>query len=254
MKYKVVEKEHLTMVNLPARIRETKAYIQNYSEKMTRSELKKIAWDEAWFGFLGDRIFSVLISGLYNRFGQFPKLISVLKDWIDNGIEHYDFNLVCHLHIQLTDPYYRWLTGEYLPERLGAGLGSFNAEIIQPDFISYSTKELKANTFRRLLSNLLRSAVECGLLSGKEHRHFETPIVSTRFFGYLVYTLQEFNFPMSDLCDSPYIKSICGEPEKLKRLLLEGQYKGWWEFNWDMNMFTLTPQYENISLWNEVAE
>ena len=254
MAYDVTTKEHTTMIRMAARINESKIYVQNYSESSTQTELKKAAWDESWFGFLGDSIFAVLISGLYNRFGQFPKLISVLKEWINAEMEHYDFNLVCHLHIQLTDPYYRWLTGEYLPERLDAGLGSFNADLIQPNFVAYSTKELKANTFRRLLSNLLSSAVECGLLSGKAQRQFETPIVSTKFFGYLVYTLQEFNFPMSDLRESPYIKSICNDQAKLKRLLIEGQYKGWWEFNWDMNMFTLIPQYENISLWHEVAE
>ena len=253
MPYEITVKEHTTMIRMAARINESKTYLINYSEALNRSELKNSAWNESWFGFLGDSIFAVLISGLYNRFGQFPKQVSVLKQWINSGIEHYDFNLVCHLHIQLTDPYYRWLTGEYLPERCNSGLGTFNADLIQADFAAYSTKKMKSNTCRRLLSNLLSSAVECGLLSGKAQRQFETPIVSSKLFGYLVYTLQEFNFPMSDLRESPYIQSICSDQEKLKRLLVEGQYKGWWEFNWDMNMFTLTLRYDNISLWYEVT-
>ena len=253
MSYQITTTEHTTMIRMAGRISESKTYIQNFSEGLTNKALKEAAWNENWFGFMGDSIFSCMMTGLFRRFGEYPKLTKILQQWIDAGIEHYDFRLICHLHIQLSDPYYRWLTGEYLPDREQSNLGEFNADLIHVDFAKQSTKELKANTSQRLLKNLIRSADECGLLSGTVNKKIECPIVSTKFFAYIIYVLQEFSFPMSELPESPYIKSVCHDEEKLKRLLIEGQRLGWWEFNWDMNMFTLSPKYMGIESWYEAA-
>jgi hypothetical protein len=245
----IVTKEHMTMLRIGARIEESRSYIRNYQAGYTVKELKLKAWDEQWFGFIPESIFVRLIPAFHSRFGNYPEMVNVIQNGITKGLESYDFKMICNFHIQISDPYYRWFSGDYIPNRLDNGLQEITSTTTAVDFNTKFKKNIKANTLKHFAVNLLNSANDTGLLKGTKLRVTQTPTVTVFFLGYLIYTLGSFDFPMADLINSPFIKSIISEKPRLRSLLTEGQHKGWWEYNWDMNMFNLKLSYQTIKHW-----
>jgi len=249
MKTGIVTNEHMTMLRIAARMDESRSYIRNYNPGCSQKELKAKAWEEQWFGFIPESIFIRLMPALYNRFGKYPEMISVLQQWMDTGLEGFDFKLICNLHIQLSDPYYRWLSGDYIPDRLKNGLNEITSATTAFDFKRRFEKNIKSNTLKHLAVNLLDTATDTGLLKGATQKFVQTPPISALFFGYLIFTLGSFGFPMADLIDSPFIKSIVNDKSRLRTLLTDGQHKRYWEYDWDMNLFNLKLLYPTIDDW-----
>ena len=61
-----------------------------------------------------------LLANFVVRYDASPSALAALRRWGTMTPEAR--RLVCHFHLQLTDPLYRAFTGDFLPERRGAGL------------------------------------------------------------------------------------------------------------------------------------
>lgn len=103
-------------------------------------------------------------------------------------------SLVCHWHLQLTDPLYRLYTGEYLMERWSSPTQSVSLEGSN----EWARKQAytfgwRPNTVRRLASGLLSSATEAGLCrrSGRRERELRLPRVESRDREYLTSLLEK---------------------------------------------------------------
>ena len=73
------------------------------------------AFDEYWFGARSLPRVEVLLANMRARFDAFPAALAVLHGW--PHMEPEARRVICHWHLQLTDPLYRSFTGGYLAER-----------------------------------------------------------------------------------------------------------------------------------------
>ena len=73
------------------------------------------AFDEYWFGARSLARVEVLLANMRARFSAFPSALAVLHGWQHMSPE--TRRVICHWHLQLTDPLYRRFTGAYLVER-----------------------------------------------------------------------------------------------------------------------------------------
>jgi hypothetical protein len=73
------------------------------------------AFDEYWFGARSLSRIQVLLANMHARFDAFPNALHVLQRWPHMSPD--TRRLVCHWHLQLSDPLYRAFTGAYLVQR-----------------------------------------------------------------------------------------------------------------------------------------
>lgn len=97
-------------------------------------------------------------------------------------------NLVCHWHLQLTDPLYRHYTGDYLLKCWSSGTPAVSLEGTAA-WVEKSpvAADWKPNTVRRLASGLMSSASAAGLCDrrGRSERELRLPVVSAADLHYL---------------------------------------------------------------------
>lgn len=255
MNYKISNEASTTMMKVGARLDETRSYLNYFDINNDLKIQKEKAWNEQWFGFLPEQILETVVYSLYQRFGQFSLMTKVLKSWLNKGLDNHDFKLICHFHIQLTEPFYRWATGQYFSQRYNEAYDDIPSTVLakQLEKAFMKEKDLSSQSYQRLAIGILSTARDLGLLKGKAQKLFAKPLVSIEFLGYLIYTLQHFMFPFAELPSSPYIQSILRDESQLKRLLTEGQRKNWWEFNWDHGLFSLYPKFSDIEQWYKEA-
>lgn len=251
MSYLIATEPATTMMKVGARLDETRTYLKLLDLSDDLKTQKTKAWEEQWFGFLAESMLESVVYSLHQRFGQYPLNVQVLKDWSTRGLEAHDFRLICHLHIQCTDLYYRWATGLYFHQRYKQGFDTVSAVQLGKAFeAQYSSqKSLSSQSYQRLARGVLSTARDLGLLKGKNEKFFEQPIVSQAFWGYLLYTLQAFQFPFAQLPESPFVQSIVKDDQHLMALLREGQRKDWWEFHWGQGIFSLSPRFVDLDEW-----
>lgn len=252
--YQASETLSTTMMKIGARLEESRSYFRRAEIDEDATLQKQRAWEEQWFGFLAEPIFETLMFTLQKRFLEFSDCLAVLKAWQEQGLDAHDFKLLVHLHVQLTDPFYRWATGDYFYSRYQEGFDDIPSPILARELNSHFDKELSAQSFIRLSQGILSTARDVGLLKGQKTKNFTQPLVSVAFVGYLVHTLQRFGLPMSHLPESPFARSVLKDENRLRALLREGQNMEWWEFSWDHGVFSLQTQANSLAAWFEGVE
>ncbi|MBM5817493.1 MAG: hypothetical protein FJ083_13190 [Cyanobacteria bacterium K_Offshore_surface_m2_239] len=76
----------------------------------------EVAFEAGWFGHRSLSRMRELLTNLRARYGAFPSALQVLHRWPQMGGDTQ--KLICHWHLQLSDPLYRQFSGTFLPERL----------------------------------------------------------------------------------------------------------------------------------------
>lgn len=252
--YQVVDTPHTGMMKVSLRPDETRTYLRHLDLTENLAQQRARAWEEQWFGFLPEHMFEALSKTLHDRFGSFPALTCVVQRWLSDGLENHDFRLICHLHTQLTDAFYRWGTGVYLPQRYNEGYEDVSTPILSKPLqaeIESSGKFFTPATYTRIAVSILSTARDAGLLTGSQKRKFAAPIVSVDLLAYLLYGLQHFGLAATP--SSPYLRSLLLLPERLRSLLQDGQRRDWWEFNWTPHHFSVQLRYPNLESWYEVT-
>ncbi len=250
--YEIVTKPHMTLISLTSRLEESRAYIERVDLSEKPAVQKKRAWEEKWFGFISEPVFRHLMPALYNRFGRYPSLTEILSRWQkEPGLNQNIFKLICNLHIQLSDPYYRWVTGVYLPKRHEEGFSDASSRILQQQLEYNFNPKFRISTLKKLSRNILTTARDVGLLKGNRTKIITDPLVEPEFMGYLVYALKGFNCPFSRLHESPFIRSIFRQEAAFRALLNAGESRRYWEFNWEPRYFSIHCLYDNIHAWFE---
>ena len=79
----------------------------------------EVAFEAGWFGHRSLTRLRELLTNLRARYEAFPSALQVLHRW--QGMGGDTQKLICHWHLQLSDPLYRQFSGAFLPERLLQG-------------------------------------------------------------------------------------------------------------------------------------
>ncbi|HUE95379.1 MAG TPA: hypothetical protein VMN39_01910 [Longimicrobiaceae bacterium] len=164
------------------------------------------AFEEAWLGPRSLKRTEELLVHLRARYDAFPPALQVLHRW--PSIDPDTRRLICHWHLQLSDPLYRAFTGEYLVQRRD----SLRPEVTSDTVVSWVTTRSgdrwAVSTRVQFASRLLSSAFSAGLLSSNRGaRRIQTQRAGDRALEYLLYLLRQVTFEGS-LLANPYLRSV----------------------------------------------
>jgi hypothetical protein len=163
-------------------------------------------FDEYWFGAKSlDRI-KVLVRSLRLRFDAFSAAHATLHRWPHMCAE--TRRLLCHWHLQLSDPLYRAFTGEYLPTRRLMPLSDVTRAMVV-DWVGRETGTAwTLPTRTQFATNALSAACASGIVVGKrDPRAVTVPVVPNDALGYLLHLLREVEFS-GTLLANPYLASV----------------------------------------------
>ena len=169
------------------------------------------AFEERWFGSKSLHRIKFMLSTFGERFDAFPSALSVLRRW--SQMDASTRVLICHWHVQLSDPLYRRFTGAFLRERRAARTPKVDRDAaIRWVRTTYSDRWSDA-TCVQFASKLLTASSEAGLVSAKrDPRTLHFPKVPDLALAYLLYMLRETRLPASGthgtIVDNPYLGSV----------------------------------------------
>jgi hypothetical protein len=211
-----------------ARLLESREYIQKVRENESLSETSKRALVEGWFGVKSKDMTRRIVAYLYLRYSNYPLAIKILK-FSNDTIDMIDFRMISHFHLLLADPYYRWLTGVYLPSRKQDGFKFVSQEEVIYEFSKIVKSELEPITMKTYCSKLLTTARDVGLLNGKTKKEFEEPVLTERAMLYIFLIWQSMSLPMSDFIGFAFYKSVLNE-DSFIRILERGLVQDFWHY------------------------
>ena len=178
------------------------------------------AFEGGWFGHRSLNRLRELLTNLRARYGAFPVALQVLHSWQHMGGDTQ--KLICHWHLQLSDPLYRRFSGSFLPDRLLQGQPTVSKQQVVTWLGEAGGGRWSGSTRLQLASKLLSTAHSAGLIEGKrDPRPILFPLVLDDALTYLLHLLREVDFEGTVLVN-PYLRSVGLEGvllnDRLKRL------------------------------------
>lgn len=197
---------HTRLMKVALGLEDSRSYWSNIANANRTSDLVTIAFEGRWFGAKSIERVRMLLAHLSFRYDTFPEAIKVLQKW--RTIDLNSMKLVCHLHLQLTDPLYRQFTGVFLPERREGHELTIDREAVVRWIEQTYPERWQRPTKVKFASNLLSICLEVGLLqSRRDPRTLVYPKVTALGLGYLLYLLRGVQF-QGTLSNNPYLASL----------------------------------------------
>lgn len=164
------------------------------------------AYGEWWFGNRSLARVELLMQNMRARFDAFPPALEVLRSWEDLGLD--EARLVCHWHLQLSDPLYRRFTGELLPMLRTSPGATVERDAVITWVREQGLPAWGVATRAQFASKLLSAAHEAGLvLSNRDPRPLGLPTVPDAALAYLLHLLRGLRFE-GTILDNPYLGSV----------------------------------------------
>ena len=166
----------------------------------------KRAFEDYWFGARSYAYVQVLLTNFRARFVAFPDALRTLHRW--RLMSPDTRAILCHWHMQLSDPLYRSFTGDFLVERRQEG----RAEISRDRVVAWVSDQGPGRwtmvTRIQFASKLLSVAYSAGLIaSNRDPRPIVLPRVPDDALVYGLYLLRETRFA-GTLLENPYFISV----------------------------------------------
>lgn len=182
-------------------------------QEVPPKERAAVAFAERWFGTKSEARVRTLIGDLVERFDAFPEALALLSSMTSVPARLRPW--ICHLHVQLADPIYRRFTGELLPTRRAEGYRTIDRPGVARWIDEIEPGRWSAATCNKFASNLLATALEAGLITGRRDPRSLTPKhVPSEAVGYALYLLRSVQIE-GDLLTSPYLRSLGVDLESL---------------------------------------
>ena len=164
------------------------------------------AFEQRWFGSKSLERVRFLLLNMDERYAAFPEALAVLGRW--RSMDASTRQVVCHWHLQLSDPLYRRFTGRFLVERRNAREAKVDLYIVLRWLKSEFPGRWSESTSVKFASNLLSAASEAGLVSPKrDPRKLLLPKVSDTALAYLLHLLRVTRFD-GTWTENPYLASV----------------------------------------------
>jgi hypothetical protein len=162
--------------------------------------------EEFWFGARSAGRVVILLANFRARFDAFPPALEALALW--HAMEPQTRRVICHWHLQLSDPLYRRFTGEFLLERRQRRPAEVSLTPVLQWVGELSASRWGPATRIQFASKLLSSAMAAGLIaSRRDPRPLTLPPIDDLALGYLLYLLKGTRFEGS-LLANPYLHSV----------------------------------------------
>lgn len=200
---------HTRLLRLALGLEESRSYWEHVDPTIPVADRALVAFERRWFGSKSLARGRFLLSSFAGRYDAFPEALEVLRQWraMDAGTRQ----VVCHWHLQLSDPLYRRFTGQFLVER--RGLRDPAAARVDRDVVlRWVKREFPGRwseaTLVQFASKLLSAASEAGVISPKrDPRALLLPRVPDLALAYLMHLLRRTRFA-GTLTENPYLASV----------------------------------------------
>ena len=208
---------HTRLLRITLAVNESQAYWEHDAPDAEPHALVSLAFDARWFGGKSAARVARVLQDMSARYAAFPESLDVLRHW--SAMSAATRRLVCHWHLQLSDPLYRRFSGLFLPERRSRGASAdLTRDLVARWARAEGGDRWAPVTCVQFASKLLSSAFEAGLVaSRRDPRPLATPLVPDDALAYLLYLLRGVRFA-GTLVDNPYLASV-----GLTGLLLEAR-------------------------------
>jgi len=202
---------HTRLVKCALAIEESRAYWEraDLDPPAVTSDEKRRAFEELWFGSRSMGWVEVLLGAMRHRFRAFPESLAVLQRWSATGSLRPETRaLICHWHLQLTDPIYRAFAGEYLVGRHAASRPEVRRLNVVGWLGEHGVDRWSMATRVQIASKLLSCAYAAGLVTT---RRDPRPVAYARVpddaLGYVLHLLRDLRYD-GTIEDNPYLRSV----------------------------------------------
>jgi hypothetical protein len=196
---------HSRLLRCSLCVEESRAYWSQVDPEDPRASASS-AFASSWFGAKSEAWTTELLSNMRVRFDRFPDSLRVLASWRTMPPE--TRHVVCHFHVQLTDPLYRAFTGEFLPARHDALRPDIHRQTVIQWAAEHGPQRWAMKTQLQFATRLLSCAGAAGLLRGnRDPRQAATPRVPDQALEYILYTLRALRFD-GNLVNNWYLASL----------------------------------------------
>ncbi len=197
---------HTCLLRLALGIEESRSYWEHVDPLVSPSARAITAFEQRWFGSRSLERVRFLLASFVDRFDAFPEALHVLRRW--RCMDAPTRQVLCHWHVQLSDPLYRRFTGKFLVERRGSPDPRVDRDIVLRWVKNEFPERWSDATRVQFASKLLSAASEAGIVSPKrDPRLLLLPKVSDLALTYLLYLLRGTRFE-GTLTENPYLASV----------------------------------------------
>ena len=196
---------HTRLLRLALGVEDARRYWEHVDRAVTGAARTEQAFEQRWFGAKSLERVRYLLAAFQFRYDAFPQALAALVRW--RAMDTASRTMVCHWHLQLSDPIYRRFSDELLNQRRVMANPKIDRDaVLRWVKATYPDKWGEA-TCVQFASKLLSAALEAGLVSRRDPRALLVPKVTDQALTYLLYLLREIRFEGS-LDDNPYLRSV----------------------------------------------
>ena len=212
---------HTRLLRLGLVVEESRSYWSQVDPQVPQAQRVEQAFSQRWFGSRSLTRVRYLVLNLDHRFLAWPEALQALRRWTPE--DPATRSLVCHWHVQLSDPLYREFTGTHLAARRAHPEPTADVDGVVRWLNQRLGDRWAPATTRRMASGLLSTAAEAGLCSPGPTgtRAVLRPAVPDEALAYLLYLLRGTSV-QGTLLENPYLLSVGLEPETLEPRLRKG--------------------------------
>ncbi|MGB8932437.1 MAG: DUF1819 domain-containing protein [Anaeromyxobacteraceae bacterium] len=197
---------HTRILRLALGIEEARAYWASVDPSVPPGQRALQAFEQRWFGPKTLHRVRTLLPYLATRYDAFPEALAVLRRW--RNMEPAARQVICHWHVQLSDPIYRRFTGQFLIERRELKDPKVDRPAVARWLRQSWPDRWSEATVLQFASKLLSAASEAGLVTPKrDPRELLFPKVPDVALAYLLYLLRDVRHDGSNT-ENPYLESV----------------------------------------------
>jgi hypothetical protein len=197
---------HTRLLKLAVGIEESRSYWEHVDPAVPPADRALVAFEQRWLGNKSLQRVRFLLANLAERYDAFPEALAVLRHW--RSMEASTRQVICHWHLQLSDPLYRRFTGQFLVERRGLRDPRIDRDVVLRWVKNEFPDRWSESTSVQFASKLLSAASEAGLITPKrDPRALLLPKVPDLALAYLLHLLRRLRFA-GTLTENPYLSSV----------------------------------------------
>lgn len=197
---------HTRILRLALGIEDARSYWEHVDPTVPIADRPLIAFEQRWFGSKSLERVRFLLASFADRYDAFPEALDVLRRW--RSMDAATRQVICHWHLQLSDPLYRGFTGKFLVERRALRDPKIERDIVLRWVKNEFPHRWSEATLVQFASKLLSAASEAGVISAKrDPRALLLPKVPDVALAYLMHLLRGVQFA-GTLTENAYLASV----------------------------------------------
>jgi len=196
---------HTRILRLALAVEESRSYWEHVDPGAPAAERARFAFEQRWFGGKSMERVRVLLAYCADRYDRFPEALTVLRRW--RSMDAPTRLVLCHWHLQLSDPMYRRFTQFLVDRRVPQ-----EARIDRAVTLRWVKSEFRDRwsdaTCVQFASKLLSAAAEARIVSPPpDPRTLLFAQVPDLALSYLLYLLRSLRFS-GTVIENPYLASV----------------------------------------------